>query len=89
MADPTRLDEAIDNLRAEIRSLSLGDEASRRRLEALIEDIERTRDRTKPGATDAGVGDRLSRAVLDFEASHPRLATVMNELVRELANMGI
>ena len=84
------LEESLQRLRAEIRSLDLGDEAARRRLERLVAEIEQTLAEPaerKPAAE--SLGDQLKASVLGFEASHPRLAGVINEVVEKLGHMGI
>jgi hypothetical protein len=89
MADPNPLDDSLHKLRDEIRSLPISDEASRRRLEALILDVERTVDHRGRRATDASLAERLNAAILGLEASHPRIAAVLNEVMQDLGNMGI
>jgi hypothetical protein len=87
MTDPKQLDAAISTLRAEIQALDRGDDKARQRLEQLIRDIESSRG-SAPGLGES-VGERLKASILHFEASHPRLAGVMGELVETLSNMGI
>ena len=83
------LEESLHRLRAEIHALDLDDEAARQRLERLVREIEQTLavpgDRQSAGS----LGDQLKASVLGFEASHPRLAGVMNEVVEKLGHMGI
>ncbi|HUP10019.1 MAG TPA: DUF4404 family protein [Caldimonas sp.] len=89
MADSDPLGDSLQRLRAEIRALPIDDEASRQRLEALVQDISRRLEtRGRPGA-DASLGARLNAAILGLEASHPRIAGLLNELMQELGNMGI
>jgi hypothetical protein len=87
MTDDRRLQESLLRLRTEIDALGVGDDDARQRLRRLIEDIERTLE--SPGTADSGLVAQLKRSVLRFEASHPRIAGVMNELVEQLGNMGI
>ena len=84
------LEESLHRLRAEIRSLDIDDEATRRRLERLVGEIEQTLADPSDRKSDAdSLGDQLKASVLGFEASHPRLAGVMNEVVEKLGHMGI
>ena len=84
------LEESLQRLRAEIHSLDLGDEASRQRLERLVREIEQAlADPAERKAASGSLGDQLKDSVLSFEASHPRLAGVMNEVVEKLSHMGI
>jgi hypothetical protein len=87
MTDDRRLQESLHRLRTEIDALGVGDDEARRRLRGLVEEIERTLQ--TPGRTDGGLVAQLKTSVLRFEASHPRIAGVMNEVVEQLGNMGI
>ena len=84
------LEESLQRLRTEIQALDLGDEAARQRLERLVREIEQSLDDpTGRKAAGGSLGDQLKASVLSFEASHPRLAGVMNEVVEKLSHMGI
>jgi hypothetical protein len=89
MNDSRHLDESLNRLRSEIAALDIGDEEARRRLEKLVHDIEQTIANPQRAEADGSLGDRLKASVLRFEASHPRLAAVMNEVTEQLVNMGI
>jgi hypothetical protein len=94
MSDARALRESLLRLRAEIDTLGVGDDEARARLRRLVEEIERTleaprgRDVAIAGG-DSGLVAQLKRSVLRFEASHPRIAGLMNEVVEQLGNMGI
>ena len=83
------LDELLKTLRSEIDALDIGDDDARRRLDALVLDIESRSGR--PGATgaDEKLTGQLKASILKFEASHPRLAALMNDVVEKLSAMGI
>ena len=84
------LEESLHRLRAEIQALDLGDEAARQRLEGLVREIEQTlADPADRKAEGGSLGDQLKASVLSFEASHPRLAGVMNDVAEKLSHMGI
>ena len=84
------LEESLHRLRAEIQALDLGDEATRQRLEGLVREIEQTlTDPADRKAEGDSLGDQLKASVLSFEASHPRLAGVMNDVAEKLSHMGI
>lgn len=89
MPDTRHLDAALNQLRSEIDALDIGDEVARQRLERLIRDIEITLGDPNRARDDESLGDQLKASVLGFEASHPRIAAAMNELVEKLAHMGI
>jgi hypothetical protein len=83
------LDESLSKLRSEIQALDIGDQEARLRLEQLIRDIERKLGNPQGGAPDKTLGEQLRSSILAFEVSHPRLATVMNEVMEKLSHMGI
>ena len=96
MSDARGLRESLLRLRAEIDTLGAGDAEARVRLRRVVEDIERTLETQEGGASglavaggDSGLVAQLKRSVLRFEASHPRIAGLMNEVVEQLGNMGI
>ena len=83
------LEESLTTLRAEIAALRIEDEVARQRLETLVQDLEKTLANPKSTGADEHLGDRLKATILSFEASHPRLAAVMNDVAEKLINMGI
>ena len=88
MTDAKHLEQSLNDLRAQIHGLDIGDEPTRLRLGRLLADIERAIGDPAAGAHQ-NLGERLKASVLQFEASHPRIAVVMNELMTQLSNMGI
>lgn len=89
MADVKHLDAALSQLRSEIDALGIGDEVARERLERVILDIETTLGDSNHAGDDESLGEQLKKSVLGFEASHPRIAAALNELVEKLGHMGI
>ena len=89
MTDAQHLDELLNSLRREMDALDVGDEDVRQRLDRLILDIETRVKNPKGIAADEGLGGQLKASILKFEASHPRLAGVINDVVDKLSAMGI
>jgi hypothetical protein len=89
MAGMTHLDDSLAKLRSEIQALDIGDQEARLRLEKLIRDIEQALENPKRAAAEAPLGEQLKTSILAFEATHPRIATVMNEVMEKLSHMGI
>ena len=83
------LEDSLHSLRAEIQALDIGDEATRQRLERLVREIEQTLANPDDKAADGTLGDQLKASILSFEASHPRLAGVMNDVAEKLSHIGI
>lgn len=89
MTDVKRLEESLRTLRAEIEALDLRDQEARQRLDPLIRDLETALENPRREASRETLGEQLKVSILKFEASHPRLATVMNDAMQSLASMGI
>jgi hypothetical protein len=83
------LEESLNSLRSELGALDIGDAAARQRLDRLVREIEQALADPENPAGDGTLGDQLKTTILSFEASHPRLAVVMNEVVEKLSQMGI
>lgn len=84
----TKLREQLEAIRRELARPDAVDDANRALLEDLAADIERVLDE-EDETTPETVRDRIKKAAVDFEAEHPRIARVMNEIVEALARMGI
>lgn len=89
MTDAKHLDGALNKLRSEIEALDIGDDEARQRLDKLIRDIETTLEYPGRVGGDEPLVAQLKTSIFKFEASHPRLAAVMNEVLERLGNMGI
>ena len=89
MTSARDLDDLLSTLRREMSALDIGDEDARQRLDKLILDIEARSKDPKSAAADEGLGGQLKASILKFEASHPRLAGVVNDVVDKLSAMGI
>jgi hypothetical protein len=89
MTRAKHLDESLRTLRSEIQALDIGDEEARRRLESLVGDIATRVGDPAGGVVDAGLTGRLKASIVSFEASHPRLAVLMNDVLEKLSAMGI
>ena len=85
------LDELLSTLRSEIHALDIGDEEARRRLDRLVVDIGARSESASASGTDADerLTGQLKASILKFEASHPRLAALMNDVLEKLSAMGI
>jgi len=88
MGGTEQLEESLSRLRSEIASQPL-DDATRSRLEGLVHDLGDALASARGANAKATPGDQLRAAILGFEASHPRLAVVMNDFVDKLSAMGI
>jgi hypothetical protein len=89
MTDVGRLEASLRTLRAEIAALEPGDDDARRRLAALVGELEAAVGDPGRSGERASLGEQLRTAILRLEVAHPRLAGVVNEVVESLGNMGI
>ena len=89
MTNTRHLDDALGSLRSEIQALDIGDEETRRRLDSLVADIGSSIERPNGAVADETLAERLKSSILNFEASHPRLAVLMNDVLEKLSTMGV
>ena len=82
-----RLRSLAAELQVEVRAVESLDDQAREQLETLATEIIQALHRNETGeAADSGsLRDRL----VEFEASHPNLAVVVNRLIDMLGQMGI
>lgn len=82
-----RLRSLAAELQVEVRTVESLDDQTREQLETLATEIIQALHRNETGvAADSGsLRDRL----VEFEASHPNLAVVVNRLIDMLGQMGI
>ncbi|MGZ8259229.1 MAG: DUF4404 family protein [Caldimonas sp.] len=83
------LDDLLKSLRSEIHSLDIDDADARRRLEGLVADIGSRSASESDASADEKLTGQLKASILKFEATHPRLAAVMNDVLEKLSAMGI
>jgi hypothetical protein len=89
MINETQLTQALEKLRREIGALDTADEASRHKLEQLVEDLEQKLENPEDRELHEDLADRLRDSMLELEVSHPRLTSIMNDIMMKLSNMGI
>ena len=83
------IDESLSTLRSEIHGLDIGDDDARRRLDNLLLDIETRTGQPGGAVPDGSLAEGLKASILSFEASHPRVAVLMNDVLEKLSAMGI
>ena len=89
MTDTNQFSEVLKKLRSEIAALSNADENSRKKLESLVEDLEKRQIMPDHDKSHEGLADRLKDSILYFEVSHPALTATLNDIMVKLSNMGI
>ena len=89
MINETQLTQALEKLRREIGALDTADEASRHKLEQLVEDLEQKLENPEDSELHEDLADRFRDSMLELEVSHPRLTSIMNDIMMKLSNMGI
>ena len=89
MINESQLSRALEKLRLEIGALDTADEESRRKLEQLVADLESKLENPEDTELHEDLTDQLRDSMLEFEVSHPRLTSIMNDIMMKLSNMGI
>lgn len=89
--DPTELQKTLELLHVELNSAESVDEATRAKLVTLAKEIERLseKDAEEPTPEVEPLTEQVQDMVLKFEADHPQLTTVLNQISAALANLGI
>lgn len=77
----------LEQLRTELAGCEQLDEKTHSQLRGLVADIERSIE----GAAAEGepLSEQAENLVLKFEADHPELTSVLNQVATALANLGI
>lgn len=82
------LTELLDRLRKEVEALPGDDLDARRRLEAIIGELDKKL--AEPGTEDHhGLVSNLQDSIKELEVRHPDTTTLLNNIMMALANMGI
>ena len=82
------LSKLIDRLREEVAALPSEDVDARRRLNAIIEELDKKL--TEPGTEDHhGLVSNLQDSIKELEVRHPQTTSLLNNIMMALANMGI
>ena len=84
-----KLKETLQRLRAEIKNLETEEKESKERLDKLVADIEMKIDRPDDRDHHSNLVEDLRGSVAHFEASHPTVTGVLNDIMMALSNMGI
>ena len=81
--------EALERLHAEIERLGEKDAVLKQRLNELIVDVEKQIQGEVDEEQAAGLIDKLQQQVEQFEAQHPQVTGILNQIMLTLSNMGI
>ena len=90
MAEQDKLRETLDELRSQLAELRQRDPQVAAHLEATIAEAKAALGgQSKQPAEQESITQRLSDAMLDYEASHPGLAGNLGAIIDALGRMGI
>lgn len=82
------LKNTIAELRAELANLSPRDEAAKNHIEQLIQSLEQHLN--EPDDTNRGtLRENFSSTIERFEAEHPRITLILNQIMNTLSGSGI
>ena len=79
------LNQLVEQLKSEVHQLPPEDEAARKRIEAIIENL----DSSIASQGHASVKEGIQETIHELEARHPDATTVLNNILMTLANMDI
>lgn len=79
----------LGRLREEIARADAGDREALARLEELAGQVQRELDEENAVGDPAGLVDELEEAITGFEARHPNLTAIVNNMLVALGSMGV
>jgi len=83
------LRDDIEKLRNEIANLNADEDASKEKLESLLQDIESALETEEQNKNQSELLAGLKESVNHFETEHPRATAIINDIMVTLSNMGI
>jgi len=93
MSNKKDLTDALQDLREEIISLENSDGDAQDNLMQLVSLMQHQIDGTQAKVTELHIDDEANQSIADiiasYEANHPRLTAMANDLMTKLAAMGI
>ena len=84
-----QLEQSLDALRKELAALEPGAEDVRRRLSALIDDIDKELEALDENQEHDSLLEQLRHQIESFEVEHPRVTNILNDIMVTLSNLGI
>ena len=78
----------LERLRSEIDGVARNNPDAYRKLNELINDLERQVSES-PDSNHVGLSERVRDELVRFEAAHPRATAILNDILVTLGNMGI
>ena len=79
----------LERLREEIARADAGDRDALARLEELAGQVQRELDEENAVGDPAGLVEELEEAITGFEARHPNLTAIVNNMLVALGSMGV
>lgn len=83
------LQTSLDRLRSELAAFGPDDAQARRRLSALVDEIEQELDELDEAADHDSLLEKVQHQIEAFEVEHPRVTNILNDIMVTLANLGI
>jgi uncharacterized protein YukE len=84
-----QLQKTLAELRAELANLSPRDEATRNHINGLIERLEQHLTEPPNDARSNTLRESFSSTIERFEAEHPRITLILNQIMNTLSGSGI
>lgn len=89
MKENERINEALKELRAEIKNLQTDQVEKKEKLEKLVEKLEKKLESPENAEHHHNLVEHLKESIAHFEVEHPRITGIINDLMVTLSNMGI
>jgi hypothetical protein len=88
--DKQELQGRLEELHAELQKVETLDAGQQEMLQSVARDVKEVLEREGDNPHHySGLGERLSEAVAQLEASHPRTTMLMRQVIDQLAYLGI
>ena len=84
-----KLNQSLEKLRAEIKRLEEENRHIRQTLSRLIEDVEHHLEHPEDAGRKTTLIENLKNHIKQYEAAHPALTGVLNQIMITLSGMGI
>ena len=83
------INQGLAALRQQIDGLATSDSETREKLQGLLNDLEHQVNSLEAGEQQGHLIEDIKGAIAEFEAQHPRLTGILNDIMIALGNLGI
>lgn len=84
-----KLNDTLQELKAQIAGLKLDDAETQRKLQSLVDGLETKLRSPEDSEHHHNLVEEVRDTVQHFEVEHPRITAILNDLMMTLSNLGI